>query len=131
MNSIRKFNAGDKVMIDPDVAGKWTGVVFTFGRYLTSNVDLVAPDGSRLRAPAEFLIEATPEAVAHVEAVPVLPVMWPGAVARIRGRDGLWVVLALSGQTYRLARLGSTDGRYVRNITRAALTEVPLSELGL
>lgn len=124
-----KFNPGDQVMIDPDVAGKWAGQVLTVERYLSRNVDLKTAEGGRLRAPAEYLVAASPELIAAAEATPVEAILWPGTVVTAKNRPGLWVVLAQNASgRYRLARLGGDDGRYVTNATRSNLTEVDVSE---
>jgi hypothetical protein len=135
-----KFKIGNKVKIRHDVAGKWTGIVWTIEKFLTKNVEMTREGSPKpMRCPPHLLVPAdTPDLPAghgHIDGSAMTtmttttfePPLVIGTLVMYKNgtHGGAYVVMAMrTNGRYRIVKLGGDGGRYFTNVNRAHLTVV-------
>jgi hypothetical protein len=119
------FAPGDQVTVASE---RWPGV-WTVVK--VNKVNLKLEQGPRrLNASPTYVTKvdgSTPAPTFTATTVPLPTIFDPGATARVRGRDGLWVVIRDAGaDRVNLARIGGENGRYLR-APRSLVTPVKVT----
>jgi hypothetical protein len=122
-NTNPEFQVGDHVTVD---GSRWPGV-WTVAKLNPKNIKLVQGT-RRLNCSPLYMTKVDGDvaeaARATVTTVPIYDLLDPGQVVRLKGHEGLWVVLKHDGgDRCNLARLGGDHGRYMR-APRGAVTVV-------
>ena len=122
------FKIGDRVQIQPELAGKWLGYTFTVKRILPKNVLLDVSGSTRdLRCPPSALV-AFDESSPNPPASKWEPPLVVGTLVRFK--NDLHVVLAQTRNgAYRVVKLGGDNNRYFTNVLRSSLEVIEVSEL--
>lgn len=117
---------GDRVVIHPAHAGRFTGIVFVVEKLLPKNVDIRPEAGGRgVRCASSLLRPAGEAASAVVVEVPIVPM--EGTVVRFRGK--LCVVIGANRDgRMRLAELGGMGGAW-RNVAVREIEVVLLDSI--
>lgn len=127
------------VRLKPEYAGKWGRTVFTVDRYLQVNLQVITPQGKKLRGKPYMFERASdvPVATGHGGAqvtLEPLPPSYPdlpvGTFVTVSGprwknpADEVYVVLQDRGDKVKLVLAGGDSGRYYTNIPRSYVAPV-------
>jgi hypothetical protein len=131
------------VRLKPEYAGKWNRTVFTVDRYLQVNLQVITPQGKKLRGKPYMFERASdvPVTTGHGNSntgvqvtleplppsYPDLPVGTFVTVAGPRWKNPagqVYVVLQDRGDKVKLALAGGDSGRYYTNIPRSYVAPV-------
>lgn len=130
------FAVGDRVICNPaETSAQWHGIVWTVEKINRVNVVLRPVGGGRgLRIHPSALLPAPADGETVIAVVPYQPPLSVGAAVTVasprwKGTADLYVVLADSIDTVRLALLGGNHNRVWPSIPRSWVTEVDRAAL--
>jgi hypothetical protein len=135
------FKIGDQVKIRHDVAGKWTGVVWTIQKFLTKNVEMTREGNPKpMRCAPHLLVPADapdlPAGHGHIDGssltMPFEPPLVIGTLVMYKNgaHSGAYVVMAmLRNGRYRIVKLGGDGNRYFTSVNRSHLTVIDVDDL--
>lgn len=131
---------GDRVVIDPEVADKHAGVIWTVTAVKRVNATITPEGGGRsMRINPAYLRPAgsvtDDDARPAFAPIPVLPplgtvVQFKRAFRDVKTTD-LFVVIRTNAESMSVARLGGDNDRYLRGVRPASVTLVDASRISL
>lgn len=148
---VNNFAKGDRVILKPEYAGKWSGVIWVVEKFLTKNYQLSPahnPAGRRLRAKPHMLVpvpthdnDNVTEDIA-VKPVPLHAPLYVGQIVRVTPNvdskfsyqeptNTLYVVMRDKISTVSIVRLGGDEGKYWPSVPRSWLSVVKIAGVTL